>query len=195
MEHPVVTFIEYAVIGILLYKALDFVIAGGNVQRAVLANRAHWRLLTNPAFADKVRALLEPVEQKPFPPKPSAEPFRLLAVLQRDSRFLDFFMDDINAAADEQILAFVKKMHPECQASLKDHLVLEPVMSQTEGDTVEVPAGFDPSAIRVLGNVTGEPPFRGTLQHRGWRVREIKLAPPPAGQDEFVIQPAEVYLP
>jgi hypothetical protein len=119
---------------------------------------------------------------------------RLIAVLQRDSRFLDFFMDDIQAAADDQILAFVKKMHPECQASLKDHLVLEPVNDQNEGDTVEVAEGFDPSAIRLLGNVTGQPPFRGTLQHRGWRVKEIKLTRPPAGQDEFVVQPAEVYL-
>jgi hypothetical protein len=59
---------------------------------------------------------------------------------------------------------------------------------------VTVPAGFDPSAVRVLGNVTGTPPFTGTLQHPGWRVREIKLAPPPAGADEFVIQPAEVQL-
>jgi hypothetical protein len=115
--------------------------------------------------------------------------------LQRDSRLLDFFMDDINAAPDDQIVAFVKKMHPVCQTSLKDHLVLEPIMAQTEGDTVDVAAGFDPSAIRLLGNVTGQPPFRGTLQHPGWRVTEIKLAPPPAGQDEFIVQPAEVYLP
>jgi hypothetical protein len=58
-----------------------------------------------------------------------------------------------------------------------------------------VPAGFDPSALRLVGNVTGEPPFRGTLQHHGWRVQEIHLAPPPEGQDPMVLMPAEVELP
>jgi hypothetical protein len=60
---------------------------------------------------------------------------------------------------------------------------------------VEVPPGFDPSAIRLTGNVTGQPPFRGTLQHHGWRVKDYTLQPAPQGQDEFVIQPAEVELP
>ena len=60
---------------------------------------------------------------------------------------------------------------------------------------MKVPAGFDPSAIRLTGNVTGQPPFQGTLQHHGWRVKEIKLAPPPEGQDQFIVQPAEVELP
>ena len=52
-------------------------------------------------------------------------------------------------------------------------------------------AGFDPSAIRLTGNVAGEPPFRGNLLHHGWRVREIKLSRPPEGQDQFIVQPAE----
>jgi hypothetical protein len=194
MNEPwVVVSITIAAIVILRWLAL-FVLAGGEFQRVRLAERATWRVAADRGVADKVRQVLEPPPPAP-PPKPSGEPLRLLAVLQRDSRFLDFFMDDINAVGDEQILAFVKKMHPECQVSLKDHLALEPVKVEAEGDSVEVPAGFDPSVIRLLGNVTGEPPFRGTLRHRGWRVKEIKLAPPPAGQDEFVVQPAEVYLP
>ena len=69
------------------------------------------------------------------------------------------------------------------------------VLPQAEGATVEIASGFDPSAVRLTGNVTGQPPFRGTLQHHGWRVKQIKLAPPPEGQDEFVLMPAEVELP
>ena len=42
-----------------------------------------------------------------------------------------------------------------------------------------VPAGFDPSAIRLIGNLTGQPPFTGTVRHRGWRAKEIKVPPPP----------------
>lgn len=88
----------------------------------------------------------------------------------------------------------MRELHRKAQAVIKDHLELEPVLPQNEGDMVEVPKGFDPSAIRLIGNVSGEPPFKGRLVHRGLRVKEIKLAPPPAGQDEFVVAPAEVEL-
>ena len=39
----------------------------------------------------------------------------------------------------------------------------------------EVPKGFDPTEIRLVGQVSGEPPFKGQLRHHGWRVSEVKL--------------------
>jgi hypothetical protein len=42
--------------------------------------------------------------------------------------------------------------------------------------------------------VTGEPPFTGAVQHPGWRVKKVRLDPLPAGQDGFVLQPAEVQV-
>ena len=119
----------------------------------------------------------------------------MLALLQREGRLLDFLLEDIQSCADAQVGAAVRDIHRQCRAALKEHLALEPILSQEEGAAVEVPAGFDPSAIRVTGNVTGQPPFKGTLQHHGWRVKEIKLAAPPEGQDELVLMPAEVELP
>jgi hypothetical protein len=88
----------------------------------------------------------------------------------------------------------VRDIHRSARKAIQEHLVLEPILPGEEGSRVTVPAGFDPSAVRLTGNVTGQPPFAGTLQHHGWRVKEIKLAPPAAGQDEFVVQPAEVEL-
>jgi hypothetical protein len=127
--------------------------------------------------------------------RPSAESLRLLALLQREGRLVDFLMEDIPASTpDAQIGAAVREVHRACQKALRDHLVLEKVIPQEEETTVTVPVGFDPSAIRLTGNVTGQPPFQGTLKHAGWRVREIKLAPPPAGQDPFILMPAEVAL-
>ncbi len=128
------------------------------------------------------------------PPKPSAEPLRLLTALQREARLVDFLMDDIQAYGDEQVGQAVRKIHEDCRGVLRKHLVLEPVLSQREQETVTVPPGFDPSAIVLTGNVTGQPPFTGTLIHAGWRVREIKLLPPPVGQDLWVMMPAEVEL-
>ena len=134
-------------------------------------------------------------EAKPSgPAKPSGAPLRLLALLQREGRLVDFLLEDVQSLPDAQIGAAVRDIHRKCRQALQEHLVLEPVLAQPEGERVTVPTGFDPSAVRLTGNVTGQPPFTGTLQHHGWRVREIKLAPPAAGQDEFVLTPAEVEL-
>ncbi len=115
--------------------------------------------------------------------------------MQRDGRLVDFLLEDVAAATDADLGAGVREIHRQCRKTLKEHLVLEPVLTQDENTTVEIPPKFDPSAIRLVGNVTGQPPFRGTLVHKGWRVKEIKLGPLPEGPDHFVLQPAEVELP
>jgi hypothetical protein len=144
-------------------------------------------------FAKPKPAPAEPVAP-PEPVKPSCEPLRLLAILQREGRLVDFFLEEIDAYTDEQVGAAVRDIHRNCRKALLDHVVLEPVLPEAEGAQVTVPAGFDPSAVRVTGNVTGSPPFSGTLRHHGWRVKELRITPPPAGQDEFVVHPAEVEL-
>src|SRR5262249_9585477 len=84
------------------------------------------------AFAVKIEQLFVP----PPPPKPSAEPVRLLGVLQRESRLLDFLMENIQAYSDEQIGASVRDIHVKAQMALKKHVTFEPVLAQTEGTAV-----------------------------------------------------------
>ncbi len=194
MDNPV-TIVLLTIIGCLVVRYLFlFLAAGGDGRRVGLALRASWRTLRDPEFAARVEPLLAPPKAG-GPPRPDARPLRFLALLQREGRLLDFLLEDIRQASDLQVGAGVREVHRLCQAALNEHLALEPVLPQAEQSTVQVPAGFDPSAIRLVGNVTGQPPFQGTLRHHGWRVKEIKLAPPPEGQDEFVLQPAEVELP
>jgi Domain of unknown function (DUF2760) len=185
------------IIGVVMVRlVVAFLLVGGDTRRLGLTIRASWRMLRDPEFAARVEPLLAPpVPKEEKPPKPSGAPLRLLALLQREGRLVDFLLEDIQAYPDDQIGAAVRDIHRQCSAALKEHVVLEPVLAQGEGATVEVPPGFDPSAIQLTGNVTGQPPFRGTLQHHGWRVKDLKLAAPPEGQDEFVLQPAEVELP
>jgi hypothetical protein len=130
----------------------------------------------------------------PAPPKPSGEALRLLAVLQAEARLIDFLMEDVAGATDAQLGAAVRDIHRKAQAALAQHVALGPVLAGAEGDKVTVPAGFDPSAVRVVGNVTGQPPFAGELQHPGWKATALKLPPAPAGHDPFIIQPAEVQV-
>jgi Domain of unknown function (DUF2760) len=146
------------------------------------------RANTDPAFAKKLDELFNPP-----PPKPSGEPIRLLGLLQREARLLDFLMENLTAYDDQQIGASVRDIQAKSQGVIKKHLTLEPVMAQEEGSRVTVAAGFDPSSVRLVGNVSGQPPFSGTLQHAGWRVKTVSL-PKPEGQDEFVLMPAEVEL-
>ena len=183
------TLLGVAVVALLGLLALG----GGNLARFGQAWAAFRRTLAEPEFAAKVQALLVP--PPPPPPKRSGEPLRRLALLQRKGRLLDFLLEDVSGATDEQIGAGVRELHKESQAVIKEHLTLTPVLPNQEGDTVEAPPGFDPSAVRLTGNVTGQPPFRGVLKHHGWRVTDYRLPAPPEGQDEFVLAPAEVDLP
>lgn len=196
MDNPLVVAVVTVAAVVVLAGLLIVVLGGGDGRRIGLAFRSFRRALGDASFADKVEALLTPAAPRETkPPKPSGVPLRLLALLQREGRLLDFLLEDIQSYPDAQVGAAVRDIHRQCQSALKEHLVLEPVLPQNEGAAVEVPPGFDPSAIRVTGNVTGNPPFRGTLQHHGWRAKEIKLAAPPEGQDELVLMPAEVELP
>ncbi|HSQ58456.1 MAG TPA: DUF2760 domain-containing protein [Gemmata sp.] len=168
--------------------------AGGLYKLMAVAMQAE----EDKAFAAKLKAILAGAEVKPIeppkPPKPSGEPLRMLALLQAEARLVDFLLEDISGAADAQIGQAVREIHKKAQAALKQHVDIEPVLAGNEGDNTTVAKGFDPSTIRVVGNVTGEPPFTGQINHPGWRVKELKLAAPPEGADEFVLQPAEVQI-
>lgn len=185
------------VAAVLIVELLIVLIMGkGSLAHFGLACKAFSQILGDRATAERARPLLEPPTEEPKKPaRLSPEPLRLLALLQREGRLLDFLLEDIQGAADEQIGAGVRELHRQAQTVIKEHLVLEPVLPKSEGETVEVPANFDPSAIRLTGNVTGQPPFRGVLQHHGWRVKNYTLPPPPEGQDPFVLAAAEVELP
>jgi hypothetical protein len=166
-------------------------IVGG--ARTGLALKALGHTLRDKAFAAKIKPMLVP--EPPKPKKPSGEPLRMLALLQREGRLLDFLMEDISGAPDAQVGFGVREMHRKCQTALKKALDLAPVLPSNEMETVEVPAGFDPSAVRLTGNVAGQPPFRGTLIHPGWRVTAMRVASLPEGADEMVLAPAEVEIP
>jgi hypothetical protein len=129
------------------------------------------------------------------PGKPDSDAaVQLLALLQRDGRLVDFLREDMQSYDDAQIGAAVRTIHEACRQVLTEHVQLEPVLTGREGDEVTVPEGFDPSAIRLTGNVSGQPPFRGALRHAGWRASRVKLPDQPAGQDPRIVAPAEVEI-
>ncbi|HEX4460235.1 MAG TPA: DUF2760 domain-containing protein [Polyangia bacterium] len=119
---------------------------------------------------------------------------QLLQILQREGRLLDFLQEDVDAYSDAQIGAAVRDIHRGCKKALAEHLPVEPVLRDAENAQVRVDVGFDPSRIRLVGNVVGEPPFVGALKHHGWRVGKVALPSPARGSDPSVVTPAEVEL-
>jgi hypothetical protein len=127
------------------------------------------------------------------PPRDDTPALRLLAALQADGRLVDFLLEDIEGYSDEQIGSAVRGIHELARKALRECIVLEPIIPGREDEQVAVSEGLDSGAVRLVGNVHGNPPFRGALKHGGWRATAITL-PVRRGQDERVIAPAEVEI-
>jgi hypothetical protein len=158
------------------------------LNRFWLSLQAFWRTLTDPGFAARVEPL--------FRPSSTGPDLRVLAVLQRDGRLIDFLEEDIDPYTDAQIGAAVRDIHRGCRKALHEYLTIEPVMNAAEEERVTVGSDFDPAAVRLIGNVDGSPPFQGVLKHHGWRARAVQLPALPASKDDTsVLSPAEVEIP
>jgi len=118
----------------------------------------------------------------------------LLALLQREGRLVDFLRESLDTYEDADIGVAVRDIHRGCKKVIEEHFVLEAVMPGEEDTRVKVPAGFDPGEVRLIGKISGEPPFTGTLRHHGWRVTEVKLPTLTEGVDRRVLAPAEVEI-
>ena len=175
-----------------------------------------FRITFNVQFAAKVFALrdaelrpplpLPPAQVKDRPTLPATpnaisaaqlgkaeQALHLLALLQREGRLLDFVEEELAGFPDAQIGAAARTVHQGCRKALHGALSLAPVRLEKEGEAISVPGGFDPRAIRLTGNIVGNPPFKGTLKHHGWKVTAIRLS---AGAgDPTLLAPAEVELP
>lgn len=142
------------------------------------------RIVTAPAVA--------PVDAETKTPGEDA--LRLLRILQEDARFVDFIQEDIDAYDDAQIGAAARSIHAGCRKALDGRISLQRIFDVEEGGTVTVDKDFDPSHVRLTGNVGGAPPFSGTLQHGGWRAAGVTLPESPGAFDATVIAPAEVEI-
>ncbi|HWE96651.1 MAG TPA: DUF2760 domain-containing protein [Tepidisphaeraceae bacterium] len=184
------------------------------MARIGTAFRLFFRALKDQDFADRARLLLDggavappsPGALAPVAPATTARPapkteaarsdaLNLLAVLQREARLVDFLKENIAPYDDAQVGAAVRDVHRDAASALERIFTLRPVMTEAEGAAVIVAAGADAARVRLTGNVTGQPPFRGTLRHQGWEAEKVQL-PEWTGSTAAarVVAPAEVEL-
>jgi hypothetical protein len=141
-------------------------------------------------------ALPEPEpEKKKLPEAPAVtSALQLLALLQREGRFVDFVEDDVAKRTDAEIGAVARVVHEGCRKALHAHATIAPVRDEAEGSALVLDAGFSPEEVKLVGNVRGSAPYKGVLRHRGWRAERITLPVPVDGHDAHVLAPAEVEL-
>lgn len=168
------------------------------MSRIVLAFRAFFAILFGKPLpsgikpAAPTRPAAAPAKAAPAPPNP-AHALQLLAILQRDSRLVDFLMEDVSAYDDEQIGAAVRSLHDQARDSLARYLSLEPVIDGVEGAYTR-PSTSDPAAVKFIGNVPATKPEGGTLRHKGWRAAKMDLPTLNPNQDASIIAPAEIEI-
>lgn len=151
-----------------------------------------------PSERQPERAKAEAVTPAAPPPanQAEAEVVSFLASLQDKGRFVDFLMDDVSAFGDAEVGAAARVVHEGCRAVLREHFDIEPIRTEREGETITVPENYRADAYRLVGKISGNPPFSGYLVHRGWKATRVKLPRVlRSGEDRLpTIAPAEVEV-
>ena len=155
------------------------------------------RLVFSGEFARQIidgLSAVDAAKTRPAPERIHASGLLLLAGLQREGRLVDFLQQEVAAFSDEEIGAAARVVHGGCRKLLREYFTLEPATKDAEGATVTLAKGFDAQRIRLTGNVSGQPPFRGSVKHHGWVAREIRMPDLSEAIDPRVVAPAEIEL-
>ncbi len=154
-----------------------------------LACQAFFKALKDPK---KTQEFLE--EKPKVLESHEASHLRLLAMLQHSGRLVDFLKEDLSSFTDSQIGAAARKIHQDCAQSLEEVVTIRPIMEEKEGATVRVAQGYDPTLIKVVGKVKGEPPYQGVLVHKGWKAHKRSLPKKSGEYNQEIICPAEIEV-
>lgn len=173
------------------------------MSRISLAFRSFFNILFSGELSGDVITELKLSRREAAAPKAPATPamavrtsdgaLQLLGILQRDSRLVDFLMEDISGYSDDQVGTAVRELHDQCRDSLARYVSLQPVIDGVEGTFAKAPTA-DPNLVKFVGNVPAKPPSGGLLRHKGWKASKIDLPPLSIKQDPSVIAPAEIEI-
>ena len=143
-----------------------------------------------------VAASVPPPAPVTAPPAKQAEGeiAAFLALLQEKGRLVDFLMEDLTTYDDARVGAAARVIHQGCKEVLAEHFRITPVSVAEEGSQVTVPAGYAADEYRLIGKISGNPPFSGKLIHKGWRTDYVKLPRIAKSTGVPAIAPAEVEL-
>lgn len=165
-----------------------------------LAFRTFFRLFSDAPFAERVKALFAQdgppaiTETAAVTAKRSAA-LTLLSALQREARFVDFVMEPLDGYDDAQVGAAARDVHRDLASVVQRIFAPEPLAEEPEGASLRLDPGFDAARYHLTGDVSGEPPYSGTLRHHGWVASRCEM-PAWTGEEGAakVVSPAEVEV-
>lgn len=184
------------------------------MRRVLLVIRAFWSLLSGRVTGEQLEALLAttavdsrdehssvlkvaPATEPPLAQQPltQSDAITLLAALQREARLIDLIQEPLENYQDAQVGAAARDVLRDSAVVLERMFALRPVIDRSEGDEVETPDSANAGRFRFVGNLQGEPPYRGRLVHHGWEASILQL-PRWSGcsEDVNVVAPAELEL-
>jgi hypothetical protein len=120
---------------------------------------------------------------------PRASARVLLALLQREGRFVDFLEQPVDGFSDADVGAAARVVHAGCKKALAGRITVTPILAEDEGARV-VLAGTEENVTLAGAARSREGTF--TVVHRGWRLAHDELPTLTAGHDGAVLQAAEV---
>jgi hypothetical protein len=140
-------------------------------------------------------SVVPPPTPEPAPENTAeAEIVAFFALLQEKGRLVDFLMEDLASYEDAEIGAAARVVHEGCKQVLQEHFKIHPISVAEEGSQITVPAGFAADEYRLVGKLSGDPPFTGKLVHKGWKTDLVKLPRLVDARRLPAIAPAEVEL-
>ena len=149
-----------------------------------------------PELASPPQVSIVPPPTPEPPPENTAEAeiVAFFALLQEKGRLVDFLMEDLASYEDAEIGAAARVVHEGCKQVLQEHFKIHPISVAEEGSQITVPAGFAADEYRLVGKLSGDPPFTGKLVHKGWKTDIVKLPRLVDARRLPAIAPAEVEL-
>lgn len=161
----------------------------------VLFNR-QFRAQIEQLGADSPAVPAEPAPREVVsPPAGRSDAISLLAALQREARFVDLVSESLDGYSDAQIGAAARGVLSDCGKVLQRVFSLQPVATEAEGESVQVPASYDTGRLRLSGNLSQQPPLTGTLVHAGWVATKCEIASWNGSPDAaLVVAPAEIEV-
>lgn len=133
----------------------------------------------------------EPIVLKEATPDAALQ---LLSLLQKEARFIDFIKEELAGFSDADIGIAARVVHEGCKKAINEHFTLATVRSESEGSKLTLAKDFDPAQVRLTGNIVGQPPFTGTLIHKGWQVTDMRLPKLTQAHNAKILAAAEVEL-
>ncbi len=187
------------------------------LARLLLALRAFIKVLFEPEYAKEVSlqlhagsatiaAAADPIASEKAPPvgrdmQPGFDAttrgaLGLLKLLQREGRFVDFVMQEVEGFSDADVGAAARVVHRGCRSVLRQQMTLSAVSSVPEDERVsledsrEVQSG----SWKLTGNLASGPPHRGVVKHTGWQVERCQLPEAVGSDDARIVCPAELEV-